>query len=60
MGVTVDTKGSAALRNARKTFSDETVTVAAMQRVKVATDRQAYVTLDVFLDGEENFVTKNV
>lgn len=60
MGVTVDTKGSAALRNAEKTFSDETVTVAAMQLVKVATDRQAYVTLDVFLDGEENFVTKNV
>lgn len=60
MGVTVDTKGSAALRNAGKTFSDETVTVAAMQLVKVATDRQAYVTLDVFLDGEENFVTKNV
>lgn len=41
----------------RKTFSDETVTVFAMQLVKAATDQQEYVTLDVFLDGEENFVT---
>lgn len=59
MGVTVDTKGSAALRNVRKTFSDETVTVAAMQLVKAATGQQEYVTQDVFLDGEEHFATKN-
>lgn len=32
-------------------------TVFAMQLVKAATDQQEYVTLDVFLDGEENFVT---
>lgn len=59
MGVTGDIKGSAALRNVRKTFSDETVTVFATQLVKAATDRQEYVILDVFLDGKENFVTKN-
>lgn len=42
----------------RKTFSDETVTVAAMQLVKAATGQQEYVTQDVFLDGEEHFATK--
>lgn len=59
MDVTAATRGSGALRNVRKTFSDETVTVFAMQLVKAATDQQEYVTLDVFLDGEENFVTTN-
>lgn len=47
-------------KNVRKTFSDETVTVFATQLVKAATDRQEYVILDAFLDGEENFVTKVV
>lgn len=46
--------------NAKITILDKTATLCAIQRVKVATKQQVFVTMDVSQDGLEVSVKKNV